>query len=72
MLDDDWIHTGDHRFVDCWCGHTESSTPGGKTLDARFERVHQWITRACPDACELQSRMHGHVHVHCPRCNDCC
>jgi hypothetical protein len=30
------------------------------------------VTLACPPACNLQSRVHGHVHVHCPHCADCC
>lgn len=77
MLDDEWVTSGEHQFTDCWCGHTEPNPLNGKTLDAAIDRVHRWVTLACPSDCNLQSRVHGHVHVHCPRCfgrlpDSCC
>ena len=72
MLDDEWVTVGDHQFVDCWCGHAEPNPLDGRTLDVRFERIHRWVTMACPVDCELQTRVHGHVHVHCPLCVGCC
>ena len=70
MHEDEWVITGPHQFVDCWCGHNEISPLSGKTLDIKLDRVHQWIALACPDDCMMQSRVHGHVHVHCPDCAD--
>jgi hypothetical protein len=72
MLDDEWVMTGDHQFVDCWCGHGEPNPLDGRTLNIRMERIHRWVTLACPADCELQIRVHGHVHVHCPLCAACC
>lgn len=72
MLDDEWITTGSHQFIECWCGHTESNPLDGKTLNLQIDRVHRWLTLACPPGCEQQSRVHGHVHIHCPHCADCC
>ena len=37
MHDDEWITTGPHEFVDCWCGHVEPSNPGGRTLDRQLD-----------------------------------
>jgi hypothetical protein len=68
MLDDEWVTTGPHQFVDCWCGHRETSPLTGKTLDIKLDRVHRWQTLACDPNCALQSRIHGHVHIHCPEC----
>jgi len=72
MLDDEWVTVGDHQFVDCWCGHAEPNPLDGRTLDVRYERIHRWVTLGCPPDCEMQSRVHGHVHVHCPQCAGCC
>ena len=72
MIDDDWVATGSHQFADCWCGHTEPEVTNGKTLDAEVDRVHRWMTLGCDADCALQSRVHGHVHIHCPSCPDCC
>lgn len=68
MLDDDWVTIGPHLFVDCWCGHAEAGPLDGKTLNVNMDRVHRWVTLACETDCSLQSRVHGHVHVHCPHC----
>lgn len=68
MLDDEWVTTGPHQFVDCWCGHTEVGMLTGRTLNFELDRVHRWITLACEPDCALQSRIHGHVHIHCPQC----
>ena len=68
MREDEWINTGPHRFFDCWCGHSEPFQPAGKTLDLKYDRTHRWVNLGCPPACAEQSRVHGHVHVHCPDC----
>lgn len=68
MRDDEWILDGPHQFVDCWCGHAEELGPNEKTLDLKYDRVHRWINVGCPPGCDLQARVHGHVHVHCPEC----
>ncbi len=68
MLDDEWVVTGPHQFIDCWCGHSEASALDGRTLNVEFDRVHRWITLGCDEDCAMQSRMHGHVHIHCPEC----
>lgn len=76
MLEDEWATTGTHEFTDCWCGHTEANPLNGKTLDVLIDRVHRWVALACPEDCDRQSRVHGHVHIHCPRCagsaSGCC
>ena len=72
MIDDEWVISGSHRFVECWCGHTEVNPLDGRTLNVEFERVHRWINLGCGPDCDMQSRVHGHVHIHCPRCADCC
>jgi len=66
--DDEWIATGPHEFVDCWCGHVEPLNPGGRTLDLQLDRVHRWVNVGCDVTCPHQTRIHGHVHVHCPEC----
>jgi hypothetical protein len=66
--DDEWIATGPHEFVDCWCGHVEPLNPGGRTLDRQLDRVHRWVNVGCDVTCPHQTRIHGHVHVHCPEC----
>jgi len=43
VRDDEWIATGPHSFFECWCGHSESFDPGGKTLDFRIDRTHRWV-----------------------------
>jgi hypothetical protein len=68
VRDDEWIATGPHRFFDCWCGHSETFDPAGKTLDFRLDRTHRWVNLGCPENCTEQNRVHGHVHVHCPDC----
>ncbi len=68
VRDDEWITTGPHRFMDCWCGHGEQLRPNGKTLDFKLDRVHRWINVGCEATCTYQSRVHGHVHIHCPEC----
>ena len=68
VRDDEWITTGPHRFFDCWCGHSEPTSPSGKTLDLKIDRTHRWVNLGCDPGCREQSRVHGHVHVHCPDC----
>lgn len=68
MREDEWLPVGPHRFIDCWCGHTEEVRPDGRTLDFDIDRVHRWVNTGCPPGCSRQSRVHGHVHVHCPEC----
>lgn len=68
MRDVEWVVSGPHRFVDCWCGHREPNLLDGATLDVDVDRVHRWITFGCDPACALQRRVHGHVHIHCPLC----
>jgi hypothetical protein len=66
--EEEWISTGPHRFLDCWCGHGEPFRPNGRTLDFKLDRIHRWVNLGCPPACPEQTRVHGHVHVHCPEC----
>ncbi len=68
MHEDEWIPTGPHQFVDCWCGHAEANPLNGKTLELEYDRVHRWVSIACPEDCPQQTRVHGHVHIHCPIC----
>ena len=42
--------------------------PSGKTLDLKIDRTHRWVNLGCDPECREQSRVHGHVHVHCPDC----
>jgi len=68
VRDDEWIATGPHHFFECWCGHSEPANPAGKTLDFKIDRTHRWVNLGCGPTCNEQSRVHGHVHVHCPDC----
>ncbi len=68
VREEEWITTGPHQFTDCWCGHGEEVGPSGKTLDFKIDRTHRWVTLGCDSTCQHQSRVHGHVHVHCPQC----
>ena len=68
VRDDEWITTGPHRFLDCWCGHGEPYRQNGKTLDFKLDRTHRWVNLGCSEDCNLQAKVHGHVHVHCPEC----
>jgi len=68
VRDDEWITTGPHRFLDCWCGHGEAYKPNGRTLDFKIDRTHRWVNLGCQPNCPEQTRVHGHVHVHCPEC----